>query len=385
MAKKVIITGVSGQDGSYMSDYLLENTEHNVYGVVRRAAKPDYGNLKKALKNPRFQLVTADLSDSSSINKIVQNIHPDYFINFAAQSFVKASWDVPEQTMDVNATGTMRCLEAIRTFAPMCRFYNAGSSEEFGDVQYSPQDEKHPLRARSPYGASKIAARQIVKTYRESYNLYAIQGILFNHESERRGEEFVTRKITKGIARIRVALDTDRPFEPIELGNLESKRDWSHAEDFVDGVWKMLNQEAFNPALSDIPIGRILIPGAQLKPIYSELVPRLYDYILSSNETHTIREFVELAFKTAEIKGDWISQDIVFNSVILRGTEAFVLLNGEKLVVINPKFYRPAEIDLLLGDSSAARQELGWTPKISFDNLVKRMVESDINEAKNAS
>jgi GDPmannose 4,6-dehydratase len=389
MSKKVIVTGVSGQDGSYMSDYLLENTEHDVYGVVRRAAKPDYGNLKKALENPRFKLVTADLSDSASINKIVQDIRPDYFINFAAQSFVKASWDVPEQTMDVNATGTMRCLEAIKTFAPTCRFYNAGSSEEFGDVQYSPQDEKHPLRARSPYGASKIAARQIVKTYRDSYNLYAVQGILFNHESERRGEEFVTRKITKGVARIKVALDKGEDFDPIELGNLESKRDWSHAEDFVDGIWRMLNQEKFNPALKEFDIIQYTnaITHDDIRAFYLRIVPKLKDYVLSSNETHTISEFVKKAFETIGIMGYWDWDEQINAGIPQHTTYEFIDVSHKRnvvLVKINPKFFRPAEIDLLLGDSSAARKELGWTPKISFDNLVKRMVSLDLHEANQA-
>lgn len=348
MNKKIIISGVTGQDGSYMADYLLEHTNHQIYGMVRRSAKPDYSNIENALKNPRFQLVTGDLCDSQSIENIVREINPDYFINFASQSFVGISWQVPEQTFDAGAMGVLRCLEAIRKFAPSCRFYSAGSSEEMGDVQYSPQDLNHPIRPRSPYGAAKAAARHLTKVYRDSYNLYAVHSILYNHESERRGEEFVTRKITKGVARIAKALKNAQKIEPIELGNLDAKRDWSHAKDFVRGVWMMLNQE---------------------KP---------KEYILSSNETHSIREFVEKAFAAANFHGYWTGSGL---------EEQFIL--GDKhnsginipVVKINPKFYRPAEVDLLWGDSSPARAELGWIPEISFDKLVELMVDCDIHEA----
>jgi GDPmannose 4,6-dehydratase len=350
MNKKVLITGVTGQDGSYMADYLLANTDHQIFGMVRRAAKPDYSNIKSALKNPRFKLVTGDLGDSQSIENVVREIQPDYFINFAAQSFVGASWQIPEQTFEVGAMGVLRCLEAIRKFKPDCRFYSAGSSEEMGDVIYTPQDLNHPIRPRSPYGAAKAAARHLTKVYRDSYNLYAVHCILYNHESERRGIEFVTHKITNNVARIKYALDNNQPFEPLELGNLEAKRDWSHAKDFVHGVWLMMNQE---------------------KP---------KEYILSSQETHSIREFVEKAFAVAGIQGQWYITD---NDP---KTERYVLWNsdgttdGKSLMVVNPKFYRPAEVDLLLGDSSVARKELGWQPEISFDKLIELMVKSDIDE-----
>jgi GDPmannose 4,6-dehydratase len=231
-------------------------------------------------------------------------------------------------------------LEAIRKFVPHCRYYNAGSSEEFGDVVTAPQSEEHPLRPRSPYGASKASARHLVKVYRESYNLYAVQGWLFNHEGTRRGEEFVTRKITKAVARIKKAIDKEEAYDLLELGNIESKRDWSDAEDFVIGVWQMLNQQE----------------------------PR--EYVLSSNETHTIREFVELAFEAAGIHGEWKGSGI---NEIFQQKET-----GRVLMVINEKFYRPAEVELLLGDSTKARQELGWKPKTSFKNLVDKMVSSDI-------
>lgn len=337
--KIVLVTGVTGQDGSYMVDYLLSNTDHEIYGMVRRSSNLNTINISHILDNPRFHLVTGDLSDNQSLDSLIKEIKPDYFINLAAQSFVGSSWQIPEQTFDVGAVGVLRCLEAIRKHVPNCKFYNAGSSEELGNVDYSPQDERHPLKPRSPYGAAKAAARHIVKVYRESYTLYAIQGLLYNHESERRGEEFVTRKITKSVARIKNAMDNNSSFAPLELGNIDSKRDWSHALDFVDGIWKMLNQ--------DNPI----------------------DHLLSSGETHTVREFIELAFESAGIQNSWIGQGL---------DETLVDNNGTVLVKINPEFYRPAEVDLLWGDSSKARIELCWVPKISFKDLVKRMVKNDI-------
>lgn len=378
MSKKVIITGVSGQDGSYMADYLLENTDYEIYGMVRRAAKPDYSNLLQALKNPRFKLVVGDLSDSQSVDKVVEQIKPDYFINLAAQSFVKSSWDVPEQTMDVNATGTMRCLEAILRHAPNCRFYNAGSSEEFGDVQYSPQNEKHPLRARSPYGASKIAARQIVKTYRESFNMYAVQGYLFNHEGPRRGAEFVTRKITLGVARIYNSIQNkDWNFAPIVLGNLDAKRDWSDARDFVDGIWRMLNQDVYN---SEIYLELVRITQGNLAMSYGVeyLNKNIKEYVLSSGETHTIKEFVELAFNEAGIKGVWWKNHDGLDEYLLSNDGFLATKQYHPLVVVSKEFYRPAEVDLLIGDSTLARKELEWSPKYNFQSLVKEMVASDI-------
>jgi GDPmannose 4,6-dehydratase len=349
--KNVIITGITGQDGSYMVDYLLKNTNYNIYGAVRRLSKPNYSNFSNHLDNKRFKVVTIDLSDSQSIDNVVREIDPDYFINFAAQSFVGSSWQIPEQTFDAGAMGVLRCLEAVRKHSPKCRFYNAGSSEEFGDVKYAPQDEKHPLSPRSPYGAAKCAARHMVKVYRESYNLFAIQGYLFNHESPRRGEEFVTRKITKGVARIFKAIKENQSFEPIYLGNIEAKRDWSHAYDFIDGIWKMLNQE--NPN----------------------------EYVLSSNETHTIREFIELAFKEVGIEGFWHGQGT--NEEYSISTEYAIKneVNSSVLIKIDPKFFRPAEVELLLGDSNKARQELGWVPKRSFRHLIKDMVASDIDQS----
>jgi GDPmannose 4,6-dehydratase len=348
--KLVFITGVTGQDGSLLVDYLLKNTDYFIIGGARRLSIKNHENLAHLDNNPRFKLVNFDLSDTHSINKIVDKLKPDYFINLAAQTFVGSSWDFPAQTWECNTTAIIHILEAIRQHKPTCRFYNAGSSEEYGDVEYIPQDEKHPSKPRSPYGASKSAARQLVKVYRESYNLYAIQGLLFNHEGTRRGEEFVTRKITKGVSRIKKAIVEGKSFEPIELGNVKAKRDWSDAEDFVDGIWKMLNQKAPN------------------------------EYVLSSNETHTIAEFVWYAFKAADIEGAWHGQaESAEFSISTKDAIKYEPVSSV-LVKINPKFYRPAEVDLLLGDSTKARKELGWKPETSFEQLVEKMVKNDLKQ-----
>lgn len=348
--KKILITGILGQDGANMAEYLLGHEELHgevkVYGMMRRSANPNFINTENFKDDTNFELVHGDLTDEVSINNLVKNIQPDYFINFGANSFVGCSWDMPMQVFDTNALGVLRCLETIRKHQPRCRFYSAGSSEELGDVEYTPQDILHPIRPRSPYGASKASARHIVKVYRESYDMYAVHGILFNHEGTKRGEEFVTRKITKGVAKIKYLIEAGQSFDPIELGNVYSKRDWSDSEDFVEGVWLMLNQE---------------------KP---------KDYILSSQETHTIKEFVEKAFTVAGIYGSW-------TEIEGKPTETKYLLSSDEhkvLVKINPKFYRPAEVDLLLGDSSPVREELGWNPKISFDKLVEKMVLFDVDQ-----
>jgi len=344
--KTVVITGVTGQDGSHMVDFLLKNTNLLIFGGVRRLSVYNHENIKH-IDSDRFHLINFDLTDPHAIARTVEKLQPDYFINFAAQSFVASSWDFARQTWATNSTSVLDILEAIRLYKPNCRLYQAGSSEEFGNVLYTPQDEKHPLRPRSPYGASKAASRQLIKVYRDSYNLYAIQGWLFNHEGTRRGEEFVTRKITKNIARISHAMKNSKTFTPLELGNMEAKRDWSDAEDFVEGVWMMLNQDAFNKNYNGTP----------------------QEYVFSSNETHTIKEFVEKAFAIAGIKGSWIGEN---------EHTAYISDDNKILVQINPKFYRPAEVELLLGDSTRAREELGWSPKIPFDKLVEKMVIADI-------
>jgi GDPmannose 4,6-dehydratase len=343
--KTVVITGVTGQDGSHMVDFLLKNTDLLIFGGLRRLSVYNHKNIKH-INSDRFHLINFDLNDSHAIARTVEKLQPDYFINFAAQSFVASSWDFARQTWATNSTSVLDILEAIRLYKPNCRLYQAGSSEEFGNVLYAPQDEKHPLRPRSPYGASKAASRQLIKVYRDSYNLYAIQGWLFNHEGTRRGEEFVTRKITKNVSRIYHALKNNEEFLPLELGNMEAKRDWSDAEDFIEGVWMMLNQDIYNKNYDGIP----------------------KEYVFSSNETHTIKEFVEKAFAIAGIKGDWIGQN----------EHLMYVLDHKTLVQINSKFYRPAEVELLLGDSTKAREELGWAPKVSFDDLIEKMVKLDI-------
>ena len=324
--KTIVITGVSGQDDSIMVDFLLKNTDYVIFGGVRRLSVYNHENIKH-INSDRFHLINFDLTDSHAISRTIEKLKPDYFINFAAQSFVASSWDFARQTWSTNSTAILDILEGIRLYKPTCRLYQAGSSEEFGNVSYTPQDEQHPLRPRSPYGASKAASRQLIKVYRESYNLYAIQGWLFNHEGIRRGEEFVTRKISKNVARINFAIKNNADFSPLELGNLEAKRDWSDAEDFVEGVWMMLNQDIYNKNYNGSPI----------------------DYVFSSNETHTIKEFVEKAFATIGINGKWVGEN---------EHTVYVNDNNKVLVQVNPKFYRPAEVDLLLGNSNKARQEL---------------------------
>ncbi|MFM9826089.1 GDP-mannose 4,6-dehydratase [Flavobacterium sp.] len=348
--KKVIITGVTGQDGSLMADYLLKNTDYQILGGVRRLSVNNHKNIDH-INNPRFKIVPFELSDSHCIDSLISCEKPDYFINFAANSFVGNSWNMPVNHMINNSLGVLYILESLRKHSPNTRFYNAGSSEQWGDISYSPQDMQHPFKPRSMYGVSKCAAHFTVKVYRETYNLYAIQGLLTNHEGLRRGEEFVTRKITKGVARIYHSIKNNQTFEPICLGNLDAKRDWSDSEDFVDGIWKMLNQD---------------------KP---------KEYILSSNETHSVREFIEIAFKEAGIEGKWTFRGSIGN-YIPPENETFETLDGKILIKIDPKFYRPCEVEILHGNSNPARQELGWTPKISFPELVARMVKNDINNYK---
>ena len=361
--KTVFVTGVTGQDGSHMVDYLLKNTDYTIFGGARRLSIKNHENLRHLENESRFKLINFDLSDAHSISKTIEQIKPDYFINLAAQTFVGSSWDFPAQTWECNTTGIIHILEAIRQHKPTCRFYNAGSSEEYGNVVYTPQDENHPARPRSPYGASKSAARQLVKVYRESYNMYAVQGLLFNHEGPRRGEEFVTRKITKGIARIKQALVNVKTFDAIELGNVYAKRDWSDAEDFVDGIWRMVNQDAYRRE------------GHHTE----HTVKNLKEYVLSSNETHTIKEFVELAFKYAGIDGCWHGHGTSEEFSITPAAADKYNAASSVLIRINPKFYRPAEVDLLLGNSNLARQELQWSPKTSFNQLVEKMIKNDLS------
>jgi len=351
MNKKVIITGATGQDGSYMIEYLLENTDCEIVAAIRRTSQLIDSNIKNSINNPRVKIVHLDLCDAHSIASVVKNEKPNYFINFGAQTFVADSWKSPINHMTTNSLGLIHILEAVKNFTPSCRVYSSGSSEEFGNVEYSPQDILHPMKPRSPYGISKCAARLVCKTYRESYGLYVVHGILFNHESPRRQKYFVTRKITHGIATIIHAIKNNQPFKPIELGNLDAKRDWSDSRDFVVGVWKMLNQE---------------------KP---------KDYVLASGQTQSIRAFLNKALQYSNFFHDPVWQGEGLDETL---SADFLQNSGEKrrmvIVKVNPEFYRPNEVELLLGDSRPARKELGWEPQIPFDKLVKDMVESDINE-----
>jgi len=345
--KCIVVTGVTGQDGSHMIDYLLKNTnDYIIFGGVRRLSVYNHKNISH-IDSDRFYLINFDLSDGHIISKIFELLTPTYFINFAAQSYVGSSWDFPQQTWNVNSTSIIHILESLRTFSPKCRFYQAGSSEEFGNVSYSPQDEKHPLKPRSPYGASKVAARTIVKTWKESYNLFAIQGWLFNHEGTRRGEEFITRKITKNVAYIKYCLEYGYDIKSFSVGNIYSQRDWSDAEDFVDGVWKMINNNE----------------------------PK--EYVLASGVTTTVKDFISIAFKEVGIDAIWENKT---NDNL---NEICYFMNKDQkvvLVTINEKFYRPCEVDLLLGDSTLARKELNWKPKLDINGLVKKMVKYDLDE-----
>ncbi|MBQ7002385.1 MAG: GDP-mannose 4,6-dehydratase [Oscillospiraceae bacterium] len=330
--KKALITGITGQDGSYLAELLLEKG-YDVYGIWRRKATVDYGNIEH-LKD-RVTLIYADMTDPISLIKAMQISQADEVYNLAAQSFVATSWDTPLGTADIDAIGVTNMLEAIRTVKPSAHFYQASTSEMFGLVQEMPQTEKTPFYPRSPYGVAKLYGHWITKNYRESYDMYACSGILFNHESERRGLEFVTRKISMAVARIKHGVQ-----DCVELGNMDSKRDWGHSKDYVKAMWLMLQQETPD------------------------------DYVIATNETRTVREFVEIAFRTAGIEVVWEGEGV--NEI---GKDK---ATGKVIVRVNPKFFRPAEVDVLLGNPAKAEAALGWEREISFAELVERMVQNDL-------
>ena len=332
MMKKALITGITGQDGSYLAELLLEKG-YEVYGIWRRKSTVDYGNI--AHIKDQVHLIYADMTDPISLIKAMRISQADEVYNLAAQSFVATSWDTPIGTADIDALGVTNMLEAIRTVKPEARFYQASTSEMFGLVQEMPQRETTPFYPRSPYGVAKLYGHWITKNYRESYDMYACSGILFNHESERRGKEFVTRKITDAAARIKFGLQ-----ECVELGNLDSKRDWGHSKDYVKGMWLMLQQDAPD------------------------------DYVIATGETRTVREFVEIAFAYAGMEITWQGSGV--NEIgIDKAT-------GKTVVRVNPQFFRPAEVDVLLGDPAKAEKKLGWVREISFKELVERMAENDL-------
>jgi GDPmannose 4,6-dehydratase len=322
MAKRALITGITGQDGSYLAEFLL-GKGYEVHGIIRRASTFNTGRLEPIYQDPhasrkRLFLHYGDLSDASALSRLMLKVQPEEIYNLAAQSHVRVSFDSPEYTTDITATGAIRLLEAIRETGIKPRYYQASSSEMYGKVVEVPQRETTPFYPRSPYGCAKVYAYWVTVNYRESYGLHASNGILFNHESPRRGETFVTRKITRAVAHIKAGLQ-----EKLYLGNLDAKRDWGYAKEYVEAMWLMLQQ------------------------------PEADDYVIATNETHSVKEFLQVAFDHVGL--DW-----------------------KKYVEIDPRYYRPAEVDLLIGDYSKAKQKLGWEPKTKFVELTKLMVDADV-------
>ena len=323
--KKALISGITGQDGSYLAEFLLQKG-YTVHGIIRRSSSFNTERIDHIYQdphdpNPRLRLVYGDLNDASSLNKIIRTVQPAEIYHLGAQSHVRVSFDVPEYTGEITGMGTVRLLEAIRETGVKTRFYNASSSEMFGNAP-APQNELTPFQPRSPYAAAKVYAHWMTVNYREGYNLFACNGILFNHESPRRGETFVSRKITKAVARIKIGVQ-----QKLFLGNLDARRDWGYAGDYVEAIWLMLQQD---------------------KPD---------DYVIATGETHSVRDFLNEAFGSLDL--DW-----------------------NKYVEIDPRYYRPTEVDLLLGDATKAKRQLGWQPKVRFTELVRMMVEADFREEK---
>ncbi|NGX45991.1 MAG: GDP-mannose 4,6-dehydratase [Chlamydiae bacterium] len=340
MTKRAFVTGVTGQDGSYLAELLLAKG-YIVHGLVRRASSSNLGRIDhlcndESLKD-RFFLHWGDLADKSSLQHAIEAACPDEIYNLGAMSHVKVSFDMPEYTADVDALGTLRVLEIVRAFNPKIRFYQASTSELFGKVQSIPQTETTPFYPCSPYGVSKLYGYWSVVNYREAYDLFACNGILFNHESERRGDIFVSKKITQSVARIKLGLQSK-----LTLGNLDAKRDWGYAPDFVEGMWRMLQAEA---------------PS---------------DYVLATGQTHSVREFVERSFKEVDITIEWQGEGL--NE---KGIDSD---SKQRLVDISPEFFRPREVDFLLGDPSKAKKELGWNPQTTLEELVSIMVQYDMQE-----
>ncbi|HCR81218.1 MAG: GDP-mannose 4,6-dehydratase [Candidatus Pacebacteria bacterium GW2011_GWB1_47_8] len=316
--KKAFITGITGQDGSYLAELLLDKGYH-VYGLTRRTSTQNFDRIKQIVHNPHLTLISGDLVDQNSLTFALKEIQPDEIYNLAAQSFVQASWEQPVLTGEFTGLGVTRVLEAMRLACPGAKFYQASSSEMFGKVQETPQKETTPFYPRSPYGVAKVYGHWITVNYRESYHLFAVSGILFNHESPRRGLEFVTRKISNGVARIKLGKQ-----KYVELGNLEAKRDWGYAKDYVEAMWLMLQQN------------------------------QPEDFVVATGETHSVKEFLQLACSAAGLT-DW-----------------------KKVYKHNPIFDRPAEVDMLRGDATKAREKLGWKPSVDFEGLVKLMVEAEL-------
>ena len=334
--KTALITGITGQDGSYLAEYLLEKG-YKVYGLIRRSSTVTFERIRHIIDD--IELINADLLDQSSLMLAMEKAKPDEIYNLAAQSFVPTSWDQPVLTGEFTALGVTRVLEAMRKVCPQAHFYQASSSEMFGKVQEVPQTEKTPFYPRSPYGVAKVYGHWITINYRESYNIFACSGILFNHESPRRGLEFVTRKITNAVARIKYGL-----VDHLEIGNLSAKRDWGFAGDYVRAMHLMLNQQ---------------VPD---------------DYVISSGETHEVRDFCDIAFKAAGYQIEWKGKGFE--------EKGYDIKSGKLLISVNKKWYRPAEVELLIGDSTKAKAQLGWLPEVKFETLINMMVENDMKEVK---
>jgi len=342
--KKALITGITGQDGSYLAEFLLAKG-YEVHGIIRRTSNFNTNRIDNVYQDPHIKdhtlfLHYGDMAEPTVLDRLIREIEPDEVYNLAAQSHVKVSYEIPEYTADIVGLGVLRLLEAIKNYCPTAKYYQASSSEMFGKVLEIPQTEATPFYPRSPYGCAKVFAYWITKNYRESYNLFACNGILFNHESSRRGKTFVTRKITRAVANIKLGKQ-----DKLYLGNLDAKRDWGYAQDFVEAMWLMLQQ------------------------------PQPDDFVIATGTTHSVREFCELAFKEVGINLIWQGK-----KESERGIDSS---NGRVLVEVDPQYFRPAEVDLLLGDATKAKNILGWVPKTSFPDLVSLMVKFDLeNEAK---
>jgi GDPmannose 4,6-dehydratase len=342
---KALITGITGQDGSYLAELLLQKG-YIVHGMIRRSSSFNTARIDTLYNNPdiynkRLFLHYGDLTDSSNLNRLLEKIQPDEIYNLGAQSHVKVSFEVPEYTAEVDGIGTLRFLDAIKDSGINTKFYQASTSELYGDVRAIPQNEGTPFYPRSPYAVAKLYSYWIVINYREAYDLFACNGILFNHESPRRGETFVTRKITRAVSRIKLGLQAE-----LSLGNLNAKRDWGYAPEYVEGMWRMLQQE---------------------KPD---------DFVLATGETHTIRDFCTAAFQEIDMELEWVGEG--------ESELGIERKSGKTRVTINPRYYRPTEVELLIGDPSKAKKILGWEPQIKFAELVKLMVQADLKKAQKA-
>ena len=336
--KKAFITGITGQDGSFLAEFLIEKG-YEVHGIIRRASNFNTHHIDHIMGHPQLTLHYGDLTDSSNLNKLLGQIVPDEIYNLGAQSHVKVSFEVPEYTAQVDAVGTLRLLDAMQTHCPNAKFYQASTSELYGKVQEIPQKETTPFYPRSPYGVAKLYGFWIVKNFREAYDMYACNGILFNHESERRGKTFVTRKITTILSQIHVGL-----ADVLKLGNLDAKRDWGYAKDYIKMMWMMLQQD------------------------------QPEDFVIATGKMYTVREFVEKAAKHIDMEIVWKGEGV--------DEKGYDAKTGKLVVEVDPKYFRPAEVELLVGDPTKAKEKLGWVPEVGIDELVEIMMTNDIAEAK---